>query len=123
MGRPKKYKDISIGDIYNRWTVIGEKRDIPKKNSKGFTHQWYCECSCENHTRKWVTDNQLTSGRSKSCGCLRKETSIKQNNCKVKVLKTDAKWFGVTYKEDKEKVVEALKEMTDDNIYPSPLWK
>ena len=41
MGRPKKYKDISIGDIYNRWTVIGEKRDIPKKNSKGFTHQWY----------------------------------------------------------------------------------
>lgn len=83
MGRPKKYKDISIGDIYNRWTVIGEKRDIPKKNSKGFTHQWYCECSCENHTRKWVTDNQLTSGRSKSCGCLRKETSIKQNNCKT----------------------------------------
>ena len=58
MGRPKKYKDISIGDIYNRWTVIGEKRDIPKKNSKGFMHQWYCECSCENHTRKWITDNQ-----------------------------------------------------------------
>lgn len=71
--------NISIGDTYNRWTVIGGSRDVPKTNSKGFLHQWYCECSCDNHTKKWITDYQLISGKSKSCGCLRKEVSTKLN--------------------------------------------
>ena len=49
--------------------------------------------------------------------------NIENNNIKVKVLKTDAKWFGVTYKEDKEDVVNALKEMTLNGTYNNPLWK
>jgi len=49
--------------------------------------------------------------------------NIENNNIKVKVLKTDAKWFGVTYKEDKKDVVNALKEMTLNGIYNNPLWK
>lgn len=43
--------------------------------------QWYCECSCEKHTRQWINDDQLKNGRSKSCGCYRDELSKKQNNC------------------------------------------
>lgn len=41
---------------------------------------------------------------------------------KVKVIETTASWYGVTYKEDKEEVVNAIKEMTEKEIYPSPLW-
>ncbi len=44
------------------------------------------------------------------------------NYAKVKVLKTDAKWYGITYKEDKEKVVKAIDEMIKNNIYPNILW-
>ena len=40
----------------------------------------------------------------------------------VKVLNSDAKWFGVTYKEDKETVQKAITELKTQNIYPQNLW-
>lgn len=43
-------------------------------------------------------------------------------NSQVKVLKSDAKWFGVTYKEDKPIVVEAIKELRKQGVYPKILW-
>ena len=49
--------------------------------------------------------------------------NIENNNIKVKVLTTNAKWYGVTYKEDKEDVVKALKDMTLNGTYNNPLWK
>lgn len=41
----------------------------------------------------------------------------------VKVIRTNAKWYGVTYKEDTDFVKNAIKKMIDDNIYPNNLWK
>ena len=38
-------------------------------------------------------------------------------------LKSSAKWQGITYKEDKEKLVNFLKEQTETGIYPKKLWK
>lgn len=43
--------------------------------------------------------------------------------CSVKVYKTTAKWYGVTYPEDKSAVVSAIKNMTDNGEYPEKLWK
>jgi hypothetical protein len=47
---------------------------------------------------------------------------IKQGLCTVSVLKTSDKWFGVTYREDKESVAEAISEMVAAGEYPAPLW-
>ena len=41
----------------------------------------------------------------------------------VEVLKTNAIWQGITYKEDKEKVVKEIKKLVDNNGYPKDLWK
>lgn len=41
----------------------------------------------------------------------------------VEVLKTNAIWQGITYKEDKEKVVKEIKKIVDNNEYPKDLWK
>ena len=41
----------------------------------------------------------------------------------VEVLKTNAIWQGITYKEDKEKVVKEIKKLVDNNEYPKDLWK
>lgn len=41
----------------------------------------------------------------------------------VSVLKSQDKWYGVTYKEDKPVVVEAIRRMKDDGLYPQHLWK
>lgn len=47
---------------------------------------------------------------------------IKENKASVEVLKTDAVWQGITYKEDKEALVNGLKELTEKGEYPSKLW-
>lgn len=41
----------------------------------------------------------------------------------VKVLRTDAKWYGVTYKEDLSKVLQAISEMKTAGQYPQYLWE
>ena len=41
----------------------------------------------------------------------------------VKILKTDAQWFGVTYQEDRPIVIEKINNMVIDGLYPSNLWK
>lgn len=39
----------------------------------------------------------------------------------AKVLSTDARWFGVTYREDKPVVCAAVREMTERGLYPADL--
>lgn len=41
----------------------------------------------------------------------------------LKVLETDAKWYGVTYIEDKPLIVREISKMHEENIYPQKLWK
>lgn len=48
---------------------------------------------------------------------------IKENKADVKVLKCNEKWHGVTYKEDKQTVVDSIKEMIETGKYPRNLWK
>ena len=45
------------------------------------------------------------------------------SGAKVSVLSTVAKWEGVTYKEDKEQVVNAIRKLIGDGEYPQDLWK
>jgi len=47
---------------------------------------------------------------------------LKSGKATVEVLRSDAKWFGVTYKEDKEIVQAAIGELKDKKIYPTKLW-
>ncbi len=47
---------------------------------------------------------------------------IKENKATVKVLRSRDKWYGVTYKEDKETVVKAIRSMKEEGIYPEMLW-
>ena len=48
--------------------------------------------------------------------------AIDKGGCSVKVLSTPDKWFGVTFQEDRPSVVEKLKKMTQEGLYPSPLF-
>ena len=47
---------------------------------------------------------------------------LKEKKADVKVLKTNEKWYGVTYAEDKESVVKAIADMTENGVYPEILW-
>lgn len=47
---------------------------------------------------------------------------LSTGKCDVKVLHTTEKWHGVTYKEDKPGLVEAIKKMKEEGEYPRILW-
>lgn len=47
---------------------------------------------------------------------------IDEGKINVKVLDTDERWYGVTYKEDKEDLVNAINQMIEDGKYPKNLW-
>lgn len=47
---------------------------------------------------------------------------IKAGKAKIKVLHTDAKWFGVTYKEDKPVVVASIESLINAGEYPENLF-
>jgi choline kinase len=51
------------------------------------------------------------------------EKLIKEGKAKFKVLPTDSKWFGVTYKEDKPIVQASIDALVTAGVYPSNLWK
>ena len=40
----------------------------------------------------------------------------------VKDLEANDKWFGVTYKEDKESVVQSFKKLIEDGVYREELY-
>ena len=47
---------------------------------------------------------------------------IENGTGSVKVLTSEAKWFGVTYKEDKESVEKEIHKLKKESIYPKHLW-
>ncbi|NLK29365.1 MAG: nucleotidyltransferase [Clostridiales bacterium] len=47
---------------------------------------------------------------------------IKKGTINVSILQTSDRWFGVTYKEDKETVVNSFQALVDQGVYPEKLF-
>ena len=47
---------------------------------------------------------------------------LSRGRAQVRMLSTADKWYGVTYREDKPAVVAALREKTEQGLYPENLW-
>ena len=47
---------------------------------------------------------------------------VQSGRARVKVLNTPDKWFGVTYKEDKQAVVDAIRELIRQGVYKEKLF-
>lgn len=48
---------------------------------------------------------------------------LKEGRAEVKVLHSEDNWYGVTYKEDKKVVVDAVKALKAKGCYPETLWE
>ncbi len=51
------------------------------------------------------------------------QSCIDDGSCDVRVLETGAKWYGVTYREDKPRFVAFIESETKTGAYPDGLWK
>lgn len=70
-----KFVDLT-GQKFGRSTVLEMVRRPKKDGYKAIF--WKCQCSCPNKTITYVATSSLTHGATKSCGCLARETAIKQ---------------------------------------------
>lgn len=48
---------------------------------------------------------------------------LAEDKATVEVLKSEDRWYGVTYKEDKENVMQAIQNLKDLGLYPQKLWE
>jgi hypothetical protein len=63
------------GKVFGRWTVLRRNGNLGKKVA------WLCRCSCGNEAN--VQTDSLTSGKSKSCGCLHIEKVTKHSRART----------------------------------------
>ena len=47
---------------------------------------------------------------------------LEEKKLSVRVLQSKDKWFGVTYKEDKVDVVDAINNLIETGVYPNKLF-
>ncbi|MFN2284504.1 MAG: NDP-sugar synthase [Anaerolineae bacterium] len=48
---------------------------------------------------------------------------VQEKKARVRVLTSDAQWFGVTYKEDRPRVEQAIHMLIEQDVYPAYLWR
>ncbi len=48
---------------------------------------------------------------------------LEEGRARVKVLRSGDRWYGVTYRQDKPLVVQAIARMTAQGLYPENLWQ
>lgn len=69
-------RSVSPGDVYGRLTVLASADDYVSPRGRRCTQVWVrCSCGAERVVR---VDN-VRSGRSRSCGCLRSEALTAHN--------------------------------------------
>lgn len=117
----KKKDDIAWLDSSNDWHRLPSD-SIVSMNMWGFSPRLLQEIdhNMETYLSSALKENPLTCEYYLPSVV---DKMLKDGRCKVEVLSTDAKWFGVTYSDDKVSVVEAIDDMCKEGIYPHNLWK
>ncbi|MBQ6546515.1 MAG: nucleotidyltransferase [Bacilli bacterium] len=104
----KKKEEVS-GDVFVSMNLLAF--------SKGFLK--YISTSLEEFLSNPETD--LTTGEFGIPTVI--EDVLENNLATVKIIETDEKWYGITYKEDKQMVVDAINKMIESGIYKKNLWE
>lgn len=105
----------------NSWIPI-EKGSIVSMNLWGFTPDILEEL--DKRFGKFLEKN-LTANPLKAEYMLPDVVGelIGENKANVHVLKSKDRWYGVTYREDKETVVKAFRKFKKQGLYPEKLWE
>ncbi len=116
-GEPPRYTE----DDGQTWTELSGDT-IVSMNMWGFTRSFLDEA--------WARfpaflDKALAENPAKAEYFLPTVVSqlIDEGKARVKVLRSEDKWYGVTYREDKPTVVNAIAEKTKSGLYPDRLWE
>ncbi len=108
--------------------VVFEENDTPlgipedsvvSMNFWGFSPRFFSQM--ENDFKKFIVEN-AENLKAEFYIPLVANNLITRNEARVKVLSSDAEWFGITYKEDKEETIKKVSQLVENGFYPSSLW-
>ena len=116
-GEPPRYTE----DDGDTWTDLSADT-IVSMNMWGFTRSFLDEALARFPA---FLDKALAENPEKGEYFLPTVVSqlIDEGKARVKVLRSEDKWYGVTYREDKPTVVAAITEKTAAGLYPDRLWE
>ena len=101
-----------------QWVCIDDNTPV-SMNVWGFTPDYF-EYSVE-YFKEWLNDN-IEKPKSEYFIPLMVNKLINDGTATVEVLDTTSKWFGVTYAEDRQGVVDKLRQLVDAGEYPERLF-
>ncbi len=113
----RKDGDVCYRDEEN-WVRIEDNTPV-SMNVWGFTPD-YLEYS-EEYFKEWLKDN-IEKPKSEYFIPLMVNKLITEGTATVEVLDTTSKWFGVTYAEDRQGVVDKIRQLVDEGVYPEKLF-
>ncbi len=92
---------------------------IVSMNFWGFSPKFFSQM--ENDFKKFIIENAKNL-KAEFYIPLVANNLIKRNEARVKVLTSDAEWFGITYKMDKEETIKKVSQLVERGSYPPSLW-
>lgn len=101
------------------WTTIDPSSTV-SMNCWGFTPDIFTEIGKQ--MKDFFKQDTVTLAKAEFFLPSVVQNLIDNGKCDVKVLNTDAKWYGVTYHEDKEEIVKYISKQTENGVYPENLW-
>jgi len=122
----ERTKIMKFGDIAKyteddeNWIAIPQG-SIVSMNTWGFTPSLFYEL--EARFPKFLEDNKENLLKAEYFLPSVIGSLIDEGKAQVKVLKSAERWYGVTYKEDKPIVKQALNQLMQQGSYPERLWE
>jgi hypothetical protein len=102
----------------------GSKHEVPE-NAKASMNFWCFHPSLfsflEEEFHKFLNQN-ISVPKAEFLIPYTADQFIRSKRGVIKVLPTDAQWFGVTYKEDAPVVTKNIDDLVKSGVYPAKLW-
>ncbi|MDH6356913.1 nucleotidyltransferase [Parabacteroides sp. PF5-9] len=109
---------IQFTDEHGQTVILDENRPV-SMNMWGFTPEYF---DYSEDFFKTFLKQQMHNLKSEYYIPLMVNELITTGKAKVKVLDTTSKWFGVTYAEDRQSVVDKIKALVEAGEYPEKLF-
>jgi len=118
--RTKIYKDngkIVYEENEIKTNISGNS--IVSMNFWGFTPEFFSQM--EDMFRKFIVEN-AENIKAEFYIPFVANNLITKKEARIKLLTSNAEWFGVTYKEDKDETIKRVAQLVNNGIYPKSLW-
>jgi hypothetical protein len=111
--------NIQFADENGKICILSENTPV-SMNMWGFTPEYFAYS--EDYFKDFLRANRDNLKSEFFIPLMVNELVTKEIAC-VKVLDTTSKWFGITYSEDRQSVVEKIQALVDVGEYPDKLFR